>query len=93
LKPNRSNFQPTLDKLMKNLKYYVKEGAYSDLVKLEEALDNIESSELSNMFKRTKYLTPTRSHPSVFNKPPFETITSLMLAPLDKIGDMLRRWP
>ncbi|KAH8200961.1 hypothetical protein TruAng_004899 [Truncatella angustata] len=93
LKPSDSNFQPTLDKLMKNLKQHIEEEEHSDLVELEEALDNTESSELSSKFERTKYLTPTRSHPNAPNKPPFETVVGLMSAPLDKIGDLLRRWP
>jgi len=35
----------------------------------------------------------TRSHPSAPDKPPFETVLGLMTAPLDKLGDMLRKFP
>ncbi|EFQ32111.1 HHE domain-containing protein [Colletotrichum graminicola] len=37
--------------------------------------------------------TPTRSHPSAPNKPPFETVVGLMEAPLDKLRDLFATFP
>jgi hypothetical protein len=37
--------------------------------------------------------TPTRSHPSAPNKPPFETVVGLMTAPIDKLRDMFTKFP
>lgn len=36
---------------------------------------------------------PTRSHPGVPDKPPFETVFSLLMAPIDRLDDMLRKYP
>jgi hypothetical protein len=60
---------------------------------LEKVLEENESQEMSSSFKRTKMFVPTRSHPMAPDKPPFETVAGLMAAPLDKIGDMFRKFP
>jgi hypothetical protein len=67
----------------------MKEEEEHDLVKLEDSLSVTESKELSHRFERTKMLTPTRSHPSAPNKPPFETVVGLMTAPIDRLRDLL----
>ncbi|CAJ2501365.1 Uu.00g042180.m01.CDS01 [Anthostomella pinea] len=93
LKPGDDEFQPTLDKLWDDLKHHIKEEEESDLVQLEKALSLTGSKELSQKFERTKMFTPTRSHPSAPNRPPFETVAGLMAAPIDKLRDLFTKFP
>ncbi|KAI6088457.1 hypothetical protein F4821DRAFT_233787 [Hypoxylon rubiginosum] len=93
LNPGDEDFIPTLVTLMEDLKVHIKEEEEHDLVKLEEALLPARSKDLAQQFEMTKAFTPTRSHPSAPNKPPFETAAGLMTAPLDKLRDMFRAWP
>ncbi|RKK65632.1 hypothetical protein BFJ69_g16114 [Fusarium oxysporum] len=48
---------------------------------------------LARRFDHTKKFVPTRSHPRAGEKPPFETVMGLMAAPMDKLADMLRKFP
>ncbi|KAI8949070.1 hypothetical protein F4801DRAFT_603792 [Xylaria longipes] len=89
LKPKDDAYLPTLKRLFEDLQHHIKEEEENDLVKLENQLSLTESKELSHSFERTKMLTPTRSHPSAPNTPPFETVVGLMTAPMDKIRDLL----
>ncbi|KAI3331398.1 hypothetical protein F4824DRAFT_295681 [Ustulina deusta] len=89
LKPQDKAYVPTLKSLFGDLQTHIKEEEEQHLVKLEEELSLSESKELSHAFERTKIFTPTRSHPSIPNKPPFETVVGLMTAPLDKLRDLL----
>ncbi|KAI0847613.1 hypothetical protein F5Y00DRAFT_240680 [Daldinia vernicosa] len=91
--PDHSDFIPTLESLMTDLKMHIKQEEEHDLVKLEEALRPTRSRDLAQQFEMTKIFTPTRSHPSAPNKPPYETVAGLMTAPLDKLRDMFRAWP
>ncbi|KZL79361.1 hhe domain protein [Colletotrichum incanum] len=86
-------FLPTLESLMKDLRRHIKEEEGEDLVRLEEALGRDRSEAMASSFERTKMFTPTRSHPSAPNKPPFETVVGLMTAPLDKLRDMFTKFP
>ncbi|KAI0404185.1 hypothetical protein F4802DRAFT_598384 [Xylaria palmicola] len=89
LKPKDEAYVPKLKSLFANLSQHIKEEEEEDLVKLEKILSLTESKELSHSFEKTKMLTPTRSHPSAPNKPPFETVAGLMTAPIDKLRDLL----
>ncbi|KAI8958604.1 hypothetical protein F5Y11DRAFT_33155 [Daldinia sp. FL1419] len=93
MSPGDSDFIPTLESLMKDLKMHIKDEEEHDLVKLEEALLPTRSKDMAQQFEMTKVFTPTRSHPSAPNKPPYETAAGLMTAPLDKLRDMFRVWP
>ncbi|OTB03944.1 hypothetical protein M426DRAFT_59470 [Hypoxylon sp. CI-4A] len=93
MNPGDKDFIPTLESLMKDLKMHMKEEEEHDLVKLEEALLPSRSKDLAQQFEMAKAFTPTRSHPSAPNKPPYESVVGLMTAPLDKIRDMFRSWP
>ncbi|KAI0831550.1 HHE domain protein [Hypoxylon sp. FL0890] len=93
MKPGDQNFIPTLEVLFKDLKQHIKHEEEDDLVKLEEALGLTQSKELCQKFEKTKYFTPTRSHPSAPNKPPFETVVGLMTAPIDKLRDLFAKFP
>ncbi|KAI8957562.1 hemerythrin HHE cation binding domain-containing protein [Daldinia sp. FL1419] len=93
LKPGDEAFLPTLEALFKDLKHHIKEEEEQDLVKLEDALGLTQSKELCQKFEKTKWFTPTRSHPSAPDKPPFETVVGLMTAPIDKIRDLFTKFP
>ena len=60
---------------------------------LEKSLSASDSESMAKSFGRTKMFVPTRSHPSAPARPPFETIAGLFAAPLDHLGDMLRKFP
>ncbi|KAL7629645.1 hypothetical protein AAE478_001167 [Parahypoxylon ruwenzoriense] len=93
LKPGDSEFMPTLERLHEDLKQHIKEEQENDLVKLEEALGLTRSKELCQKFERTKWFTPTRSHPSAPDQPPFETVAALITAPIDRLRDLFAKFP
>ncbi|KAK2731572.1 hypothetical protein FQN55_004645 [Onygenales sp. PD_40] len=93
MKPTDPEFLPTVNSLMSNLHKHMQEEEADDLPALESAISSQDSEKLSESFKRTKMFVPTRSHPSAPDKPPFETAIGLMTAPIDKIGDMFRKFP
>jgi len=92
---NRSDpqFIPTIQSLMNDLSKHIHDEETIDLVKLEEAITPEESAKLAKSFSRTKIFVPSRSHPSAPDKPPFETAVGLLMAPIDQLADLFRRWP
>ena len=93
LKSSSTEFTPTLQKMIDDLDHHIAEEEKDDLPKLEKALPEGESEKLASSFQRTKMFTPTRSHPSSPDRPPFETVMGLMVAPMDKLADMFRKFP
>ncbi|WVR07338.1 hypothetical protein IAU60_004379 [Kwoniella sp. DSM 27419] len=93
LSPSNPEFESTLRTLWKDLTEHIKEEEERDLPQLEKALGRDESKELAASFQRTKKFVPTRSHPSAPDQPPFETVVGLLAAPIDKLGDLFRRFP
>ena len=94
MKSTDSDFKNTLEKLWQPLKQHINEEEEDDLPALEEALGNDDTSEsYAKTFERTKLFVPTRSHPSAPDKPPFETVVGLLTAPIDKLSDLLRKYP
>ncbi|KAI5809213.1 hypothetical protein BZA77DRAFT_288571 [Pyronema omphalodes] len=93
--PSDAQFEPTLKAIMADLTEHIKDEELHDLPQLEKALanNNAESADLAKSFERTKMFTPTRSHPAAPNKPPFETVAGLMVAPMDKLRDMFSKFP
>ncbi|ODM20725.1 hypothetical protein SI65_03778 [Aspergillus cristatus] len=88
-----SEFLPTAQALMSQvLKNHIGETT-NDLVKLDGAITRDESNRLSRSFNRTKMFVPTRAHPSIPDRPPFETALGLMTAPVDQLMDVFRTWP
>ncbi|KAK2028025.1 hypothetical protein LX32DRAFT_673778 [Colletotrichum zoysiae] len=92
MRPEDWDFEPALESLMEDLRRHIREEE-EDLERLEEVLGHARSESLAWSFERTKLFTPTRSHPSVPNKPPFETVVGLMEAPLDKLRDLFATFP
>jgi hypothetical protein len=93
MNPSDAQFLPTIQTLMNDLSRHIEEEETSDLVKLEDALDEEDSQSLAKSFGRTKMFVPSRSHPSAPDKPPFETAVGLLTAPIDHLADLLRKWP
>ncbi|EPX71716.1 cation binding protein [Schizosaccharomyces octosporus yFS286] len=93
MKPNKEEFIPTIDALMANLRKHIQEEESHDYPLLESKLNAEESNHLAKVFERTKKFIPTHSHPSAPSKPPFETIAGLFATPVDKLRDMVSRWP
>lgn len=96
MKPSDQDFKPTLQSLMNELSQHIREEEEGDLPALEEALAGEgtgESEKMATSFGRTKMFVPTRSHPSAPARPPFETVVGLMAAPIDKLGDLFRKFP
>ena len=76
-----------------NLSVHIKEKEERDLPAIERALARNDLDSLEKRFEGTKLFAPTRSHRSAPDKPPFETVLGLLTAPIDKLGDMLRKFP
>ncbi|KAK5053682.1 hypothetical protein LTR84_001643 [Exophiala bonariae] len=93
LSPTDKEFEPTIKLLWNVLGRHIEEEETEDLPKLEQAMPEGSSEKMSKSFERTKMFVPTRSHPSAPDKPPFETVAGLMAAPLDRLGDIFRRFP
>lgn len=93
MSPEDTEFNETLSALWKNLKQHMEQEEHKDLVAIEDRMSAAESEEMAQSFERTKMFTPTHSHPEAPNRPPFETVTGLMAAPLDKLRDLFRKFP
>jgi len=93
LKAGTADFIPTLKSLMDDLAQHIKEEEMEDLAALDEVISTEESERMAKSFRRTKAFVPSHSHPMAPNKPPFETVAGLMAAPIDRLGDMLRKFP
>lgn len=93
LKAGTPEFVPTLNSLMEVLSQHIKEEETDDLPALDKQLDAVDAESMAKSFGRTKAFVPSRSHPSAPHKPPFETVVGLMTAPIDHLGDMLRKFP
>lgn len=78
---------------MDDVKEHIHAGETMDLVKLENAVTAEESERLAQSFGRTKFFAPTRAHPALPDRPPYETAMGLLMAPLDHLQDLFRRWP
>jgi hypothetical protein len=72
---------------------HIAEKGNDDLLDLEQALALDESVELARSFGRTKMFVPIRSHPRAPNRPPFETVMGLLAAPIDRLGNLFRKFP
>lgn len=87
------DFKPTLQRLWATLNKHIEEEESDDLPRLEKSLPPGESDSMARSFARTKMFLPTRSHPSAPDRPPFETVAGLMAAPIDRLGDLFRKFP
>jgi hypothetical protein len=86
-------FITALKSLMDDLAQHINEEETEDLPALDKAISSEDGQSMAKSFGRTKAFVPTRSHPMSPNKPPFETVAGLMAAPIDHLGDLLRKFP
>jgi hypothetical protein len=76
------------------LDQHIKEEENGDLPTLEKHTPADESAKLADSFNKTKAFVPSRSHPSAPDDGgPFETVMGMMAAPLDRLGDLFRKFP
>jgi hypothetical protein len=92
LSPSDSDFESTLDNLCANLSHHIEEEQNANLHALKKALPEGGAGTLAKSFGRTKHFY-SNSHPMAPDKPPYETVAGLMVAPLDKLGDLFRKFP
>jgi len=96
---NLSSTDPRYLELIKeiwaDLKDHNRNEEINDLPPLEAALKSHsgESEALAKSFERTKKFVPTKAHPIAGEKPPFETVFGFLAAPIDKLGDLFRKFP
>ncbi|KAF5027134.1 hypothetical protein F66182_760 [Fusarium sp. NRRL 66182] len=95
LRSQDPRYIPKIKEIWGLLEKHIEEEEKRDLPALEQALTTHaqETESLATQFSRTKHFVPTRSHPSAGENPPFESVMGLMAAPIDKLGDMLRKFP
>ncbi|OJJ47313.1 hypothetical protein ASPZODRAFT_151818 [Penicilliopsis zonata CBS 506.65] len=91
--PQDPRFTSTITRLMGELRAHLRREQDTELVLLENAITSEENLRLAKSLSRTKLFVPTRAHPQAPDQPPFETAASLLLAPMDMLNDLLRRWP
>lgn len=78
---------------MERLNKHIEEEEDEDLASLESVIQPDESRSLAKKFERTKMFVPTRAHPHAPKNTTFESVVSFLEAPLDKLEDMMRRFP
>ncbi|KAI4188254.1 MAG: hypothetical protein L6R41_002252 [Letrouitia leprolyta] len=93
LSPSSSNFTLLLDRLMTDLHTHIEHESTEDMPRLESALSREESQALAKSFERTKMITPTRSHPGAPNRPYAEVFAGLLMAPIDRLRDLVSGFP
>jgi hypothetical protein len=93
MSPDSSEFFPLFEVLLKDLHEHIQHESQEDMPRLEKLLSKEESIKLAKQWERTKIMTPTRSHPSAPDQPPWETLAGLLAAPIDKLGDLMRSFP
>lgn len=93
MKQSDPKFDSHLHAMAKDYEDHIKDEETNYLPRLENAIAVSESRTLAQEFERTKMFLPSRSHPAAPNKPPFETVAGLLAAPIDRLGDIFRKFP
>ncbi|KAF7292735.1 hypothetical protein MIND_01171800 [Mycena indigotica] len=96
LTPGTTAYDQVIDPMMVGLRHHNNDEETKDLPLLEPKLDYREegiSKNAATDFMRTKKFVPTRGHPGIPNKPPFETLVGFMMAPVDKLKDAFAKFP
>ena len=85
-------FNNLLVKIMNELTSHMEHEESHDLGKLTSATTNETLDSLGKSFENSKYLAPTRPHPSAPDTPVLETLAGLAAKPIDKLRDMTRKF-
>lgn len=87
--PTDPKFWPLLHTLLDALHHHIQHEREEDMPRLEKLLPREESEALARAFQRTKMISPTRSHPSAPTTYVFESLASMMAAPIDRFRDLV----
>jgi len=90
---NDPEFAMIFAKIFRELGPHLEDEEQNELPAFEEKISEEESASLAKQFERTKKMVPTRSHPMVPSKPPFETIAGMLSLPMDKLKDAFSSFP
>ncbi|KAF8908642.1 HHE domain-containing protein [Gymnopilus junonius] len=82
-----------LKSVVEHLKAHNDREEQNDLPLLQDAIGPEKALEAVAHFKRTKNFAPTRTHPNAPDKPPFETFSELITAPIDMLRDAFAKFP
>ncbi|KAL2021725.1 hypothetical protein VTK56DRAFT_6668 [Thermocarpiscus australiensis] len=93
MKSSDPNYLPKLTALWNKLEDHIRDEEDYDLPALEETLSPDASASMATSFGLTKNFVPSRSHPGAGEHPPFETVIGLLTAPIDRLADLLRKFP
>ncbi|KAJ7628744.1 hypothetical protein FB45DRAFT_1059449 [Roridomyces roridus] len=93
LKPGTDEYDKILEQMMSSLREHNNDEEVKDLPSLEPQLGEEASKNAAGQFTLTKKFVPTRAHPSLPNKPPFETLAGFLVAPIDKLRDAFDKFP
>ncbi|KAJ5481347.1 hypothetical protein N7475_000159 [Penicillium sp. IBT 31633x] len=83
---------PTLKGLMIDFGAHARHEEDVDLPRLEEFLSKEESVELTKELDRMKIFVPSRAHPLAPTEPFFEEAVRFLMAPIDYLADLFRKW-
>jgi len=104
MKASDPEYIPQIKILFSDLSEHIKEEEEADLPALEDALAKAytdatgrpaecASANMAATFEKTKHFVPTRAHPEAGENPAFESVLGLLAAPLDRLRDMLKKFP
>ncbi|KAI5815320.1 hypothetical protein BZA77DRAFT_338734 [Pyronema omphalodes] len=93
LYPQSGEFEGKLGDIMKGVRNHIVETEERELPRLEEAMTKEENERLGRRYRRMMWFLPTRAHPWIPNKPPYETVLGFLSTPVDQLGDVFRRFP
>jgi len=79
---------------MHNLHTRIEHESKEDMPYLKSTLFQSEPETIAKSFIRTKQIVPTRSHPDApTNSPLMESLAGLLVAPIDKLMDLMKSFP
>lgn len=97
LYPRSAEFEPKLRQLARVVAEHASTAERCELPLLERAMSACvgtdASVELACSFRRTQWFVPTRAHPWMPNRPPFDSVVAFLGAPVDQLRDMFRKFP
>lgn len=94
MKPDHPDFIDTATKLIEHLREHIKGEEQHDLPALEAQLTADESASLTREFNRMKMLAPSQTHEWTGSQGGwFQTAAGLVMAPIDHVGDLFRKFP
>ena len=82
-----------LKDVMSKLREHMRDEEENEFPKLEAVLSDAESTTIAKAFEKTKGIVPTHPHPSAPSRPPFESIAGFFATPIDKLKDMVAKFP